>query len=93
MKECYFATLLKVTLLQKCFSRFLNCTNGTKSRNASIFRKFSWALSEHLVIKTISFLTIKLNKFLFSHTIKIISIIFHYNKQPEKSLDEWITDG
>ena len=29
------ATLLKVTLLHVCFSRFLNCTNGIKSRNAS----------------------------------------------------------
>ena len=28
------ATLLKVTLLHDCFSRLLNCTNGTKSRNA-----------------------------------------------------------
>ena len=28
-------TLLKVTLLHGCFSCFLNCTNGTKSRNAS----------------------------------------------------------
>ena len=27
--------LLKVTLLHGCFSRFLNCTNDTKSRNAS----------------------------------------------------------
>ena len=27
--------LLKVTLLHGCFSRFLNLTNGTKSRNAS----------------------------------------------------------
>ena len=27
--------LLKVTLLHDCFLRFLNCTNGTKSRNAS----------------------------------------------------------
>ena len=27
------ATLLKVTLLHRCFSRFLNCTNGTKSYN------------------------------------------------------------
>ena len=26
---------LKSTLLCECFSRFLNCTNGTKSRNAS----------------------------------------------------------
>ena len=28
------ATLLKVTLLHGCFLHFLNCTNGTKSRNA-----------------------------------------------------------
>ena len=28
------ATLLKVTLLHGCFSRFLICTNGTKSRKA-----------------------------------------------------------
>ena len=27
--------LLLVTLLHGCFSRFLNCTNGTKPRNAS----------------------------------------------------------
>ena len=27
--------LLKLTLLHGCFSRFLNCTNGTKSHNAS----------------------------------------------------------
>ena len=29
------ATLLKLTLLSECFSRFLNFTNSTKSRNAS----------------------------------------------------------
>ena len=29
------ATLQKVTLFHGYFSRFLNCTNGTKSRNAS----------------------------------------------------------
>ena len=28
------ATLLKLTLLHGCFSRFLNSANGTKSRNA-----------------------------------------------------------
>ena len=28
-------TLLKLTLLHGCFSRFLYCTNGTKSRKAS----------------------------------------------------------
>ena len=27
--------LLKALLLHGCFSRFLDCTNGTKSRNAS----------------------------------------------------------
>ena len=31
------ATLLKVTLLHGCFSRFSNCTNGTKSRKTSQF--------------------------------------------------------
>ena len=38
MEECWFwlypATLLKLTLLHGCFSRFLNCINATKSRNA-----------------------------------------------------------
>ena len=29
-------TLNKVTLLHGCFSRFLNCTNSAKSRNASL---------------------------------------------------------
>ena len=28
------ATLLKLTLLHGCFSRFLSCRNGTKSHNA-----------------------------------------------------------
>ena len=28
------ATLLKLSFLHGCFSRFLNCTNGTKSGNA-----------------------------------------------------------
>ena len=28
------ATLIKLTLLHGCFSRFLNCANDTKSRNA-----------------------------------------------------------
>ena len=27
--------MLKVTLLNECFSRFLNCTNSTKSRKVS----------------------------------------------------------
>ena len=31
---------LKLTLLHGCFSRFLNCTNGTKLRNAPHIRKY-----------------------------------------------------
>ena len=42
MEERYFqesfilrpASLLKVTLLHGCFSRFLNCAHDTKSHNA-----------------------------------------------------------
>ena len=29
------ATLLKLKVVQECFSRFLNCANGTKSRRTS----------------------------------------------------------
>ena len=36
--------LLKLTFLHGCYSRFLNCTNGTKSRNASHI----WILSKRL---------------------------------------------
>ena len=47
MEEYYFcrlkpATLLKVTVLHGCFSRFLNCTNGTKSRNTPHIRSKVW---------------------------------------------------
>ena len=35
IKRLQPATLLKLTLLHGCFSCFLNCTNATKSRNAS----------------------------------------------------------
>ena len=39
--NCRPQLLLKVTLLHWCFSRFLNCTIGTKSRNASLkFKKY-----------------------------------------------------
>ena len=34
------ATLLKITLLHGCFSRFLNSTNGTKLGKASHLHKF-----------------------------------------------------
>ena len=37
------ATLIKVTLPHGCFSRFLNCTNSTKSRKAS-HRKHNFEL-------------------------------------------------
>ena len=40
------ATLLKVTLLDVCFSRFLNCTNDTKSCNASHYRREVWKLKK-----------------------------------------------
>ena len=33
--DVYLLLLVKVTLVHGCFSRFLNCTNGTKSRKAS----------------------------------------------------------
>ena len=45
-KSCrrYPATLLKVALLCGCFSRFLNCTNGTKLRKAlHIINSEIWA--------------------------------------------------
>ena len=34
-------TLLKLTLLHRCFSHFFNCTNGTKSRNAPHISNFA----------------------------------------------------
>ena len=48
------ATLLKVTLLHWHFSRFLNCTNDTKSRNASHILYYSRIQNslEHLNIPT-----------------------------------------
>ena len=39
-------TLLKVTLLHECFSCFLNCTNGTKSRNAPDMNYVNWIHSD-----------------------------------------------
>ena len=32
---------VQFTLLHGCFSRFFNCTNGTKSRNASYLAEVS----------------------------------------------------
>ena len=34
------ATLLKVTVLHRCFSRFLDCKNGTKPHKASHLYKY-----------------------------------------------------
>ena len=39
MNDLHPAALLKVTFLRGCFSRFLNCTNGTKSCNVSYIQK------------------------------------------------------
>ena len=46
----WLATLLNVTLLRGCFSRFWNCTNGTKSRNASRLIFTRWCNSIKLFI-------------------------------------------
>ena len=40
------ATFLKLSLLHECFSRFLNCTNGTNSRETSHMILFIVILSE-----------------------------------------------
>ena len=53
------ATLLKLTLLHACFSRFLNCADGTKSRNAPQIRNKSCLfllLNWSLFLKTGCFL-------------------------------------
>ena len=49
------ATLRKLTLLHGCFSRFLNCTNGTKSRNASHIVTFSGSFWLVIYVKTGSY--------------------------------------
>ena len=46
------ATLLNLTLLHGCFSRFLNCTNGTKSRIAPHLENFQTSMIE-LFAKTV----------------------------------------
>ena len=45
-------TLLKLTLLHGCFSRFLNCTNSTKSRNASQMSSLSAGTNPNIVRTT-----------------------------------------
>ena len=48
------ATLLKLTLLHGCFSRFLNYTNGTKSPNAPLIRRGLIQDTEPVSIKGIN---------------------------------------
>ena len=43
--------LVKVTLLHGCFSGFLNCTNGTKSRKTSLFT-YNWIIKLYTWIMT-----------------------------------------
>ena len=45
------ATLLKLTLLHERFSRFLHCTNGTKTRNAPHIRIMTVTRQVHFLIK------------------------------------------
>ena len=45
------ATLLKVTLLDGCFSRFLNCANGTRSRKTSQMVLHCYDLGREIQIK------------------------------------------
>ena len=65
------ATLLKLTLLHECFPRFLNCINGTKSRNASHIMTMIVNAGTRMNHKSlvgsclISFQTLKLQKFEF----------------------------
>ena len=52
------ATFSKVTLLHECFSRFLNCTNGTKSRNAP-------HLLKKLLLENLVFCAVSVMNFVF----------------------------
>ena len=61
---------LKVTVLHGCFSRFLNCTNGNKSRNAShllshcLFIKFKWLIGALYWERWFSSIQVELRVFL-----------------------------
>ena len=67
------AGLLKLTLLHRCFSRFLNCANATKSRNASHIYVQNCAL--HLLY----FCTLLVHNFEnFQEAVKIFSLIYLY---------------
>ena len=61
------ATLLKLTLLHGCFSRFLNCANGTKTRNASHMKM---ALNNRVTNKTVVLTTIVFDRALKTPVLK-----------------------
>ena len=64
------ATILKVALLQRCFSLFLNFTNGIKSRNASHINFIHWSLRWYQRLKQIIKLSyLSTNQNLFSVAI------------------------
>ena len=65
------ATLLKVTLLYGCFSRFLNCAYGTKLCNSShiCFFIFSLLCLYYLIDQAIDYM------FLFSCHVYIMLLI------------------
>ena len=46
-------SLLKVALLHECFSRFLNCTNGIKSRN--VFHYYHDNCRKHITITLLDY--------------------------------------
>ena len=51
------ATLLKVALLDGCFSRFSNCRNNTKLRNASHMVHGNCVFTHYLILQEISWLS------------------------------------
>ena len=53
------ATLLKLTLFHGCFSRFLNCANGTKSRNAPNITSYH-CFQSHLLDPNSQYITLLL---------------------------------
>ena len=81
LEECYFwysCRLLKVTLHHGCFSRFLNCTNGTKSRNAS-HMMFRWQLHNALEINILCMSTEGVNSlYYYSMNRKNNLLHFHF---------------
>ena len=79
------ATLLKLTLLHGYFLRFLNCTNGTKSRNTSHISMtaylmstsrsgtYSWKRQLYVTMETHCF---EAGHFLLKHNIRCCPLTF-----------------